>query len=72
MTGRERIEQAAKEHGWAIEQPSPIYAPLMFKYTKEGHYPELLIYDVYGDLDAEVIVTVDQVIANLQQHKEQP
>lgn len=65
-TPRQRIEQAARDNGWATDQPSPVYAPIMFRYTKDGHYPIQIIYDFDGDLNDEVIMTVDEIMEELQ------
>lgn len=64
MQNRERIEQAVSEYGWETEKPT-IYAPMLYKYTKAGRYPVLVIYDIHGDLDGEMIVTVDEIVAEL-------
>ncbi|WP_165705146.1 hypothetical protein [Mycobacteroides abscessus] len=52
------------EYGWATEKPT-IYAPMLYKYTKAGCHPVLVIYDIHGDLDGEMIVTVDEIVAEL-------
>lgn len=65
-TPRARIEQAASENGWAVDQPSPVYAPIMLRYNKDGHYPIQVIYDIHGDLDDQVIVSVDEIIDELR------
>ncbi|ORA60968.1 hypothetical protein [Mycobacteroides franklinii] len=65
-TPRHRIEQAARENGWDIDQPSAVYAPLMFRYAKNGHYPIQIIYDIDGSLNNEVIMTTDEIVDELQ------
>lgn len=77
MTGRERIEQAAKENGWARTVDSPRYA----EYERDG-YLAWIEYGRRGDITIAKFGAsrvralpkdkAGQVIAYLQQHKEQP
>ncbi|SKU47136.1 Uncharacterised protein [Mycobacteroides abscessus subsp. abscessus] len=70
MTGRDRIDQAAKENGWTIvaDGGETVY------YPPEGRHPWFPIMITYNANDIMVNVRVrgldhiDGVIAYLQQH----
>lgn len=70
MTGRERIEQAAKDNGYAVldMDNESYYFPFIHPcYLKA-------VFDSAGSMTGasviRALITPDQVIAYLQQHKE--
>lgn len=75
MTGRERIEQAAKENGWSRQG----WGDWSVRYER-GNHQVLVTYSAKGTastakfgihgVKADEIDKAGQVIAYLQQHKE--